>query len=153
MTTPTTLRDRLTSDLTASIKERTAFNTGVLRMVLGDIQSQEKSGKTAQVFDDAAVMKVLTKAVKQRRESAEIYAKAGAQDRAETETREADFISTYLPEPLTTEALEAIVAEVVADEGATTRKDMGRVIKAVTAKVAGQASGKEVSTAVMARLS
>lgn len=149
----TTLRDVLTSELTSSIKRRDTFTTGVLRMVLGDIQSQEKAGKTAKVFDDAEVVRVLTKAVKQRRESAEIYAKAGATERSETETREADYISTFLPAQMTAEALDALVAEVIAAEGATTRKDMGRVIKAVTAQVAGSASGKDISTAVMARLS
>lgn len=147
------LRDRLTTDLQTSIKERDSFSTAVLRMVIGDIQSQEKAGKTAQVFDDAAVMTLLSKAVKQRRETAGIYADAGEQERAAKETAEADFISTYLPEPISAEALDALVAETITAEGASTRKDMGRVIKAVTAKVAGRASGKEISTAVMARLS
>lgn len=148
----TTIKDQMTADMRTAMKGRDAFSLGVLRTVLGEIATSEKSGKTAVEFDDAAVMAFLGKEVKKRRETAEIYAGSGHQDRADVETREADLIAGYLPTPLTDAEVEALVESAITDQGATTLRDMGKVVKAVLESSQGRADGKTVSTLVKARL-
>lgn len=170
----TTIKQRLTDDLNEKMKAQGAavtflaseatptedmktrgFEIGVLRLVLGDISTQEKVGKKAVEFDDKAVAKVLDKAVKQRRETATIYANAGVQDRADKESREADFIETYMPEPveaMSAAALAAVVDGIVNDLGVTGMSGMGQVMKAAKEIVGDRSDGRTISEAVRARL-
>lgn len=147
---PVTILERLTSDLTTSMKARDTFTTGTLRQIIGAVRTAEKSGTVARELTDDEVQKVLTSEVKKRRESAQIYADAGADDRAANETAEADLIETYLPASLTPEQIDTLVAEAIASTGATTPKDMGTVMKAVNAAAAGlgRVDGKVLSQVV-----
>ncbi|MBO1752168.1 GatB/YqeY domain-containing protein [Actinotalea sp. BY-33] len=146
--------EQLTADLTTSMKARDAFRTNTLRQMIGAVRAAEKSGKVARELTDEQVQAVLAGEVKKRRESAEIYTGAGATDRAENETAEADLIETYLPQALTSEQLDQVVAEAIAETGATGMKDMGAVMKAANARAAavGRVDGKELSGRVRGAL-
>ncbi|AKN76108.1 GatB/Yqey domain protein [Corynebacterium ulcerans NCTC 12077] len=105
---------------------------------------------------DEDVLKVIAREIKKRRESAEVYAGAGRQELADAETQEADILAEYQPAQLDDAQLAALVAqaveEVAAEHGDVTMKHMGQVMKIATAKAAGQADGKRLSTAVRAAL-
>lgn len=149
-----TTLERLTADLTTSMKARTAFRTNTVRQVIAAVRAAEKSGSAARELTEDQVQAVLATEVKKRRESAQIYAAAGATERATTETTEADLIEAYLPAALSTEQLDAIVADAIASTGASTLKDMGAVMKAANAAAAavGRVDGKALSLAVRAAL-
>lgn len=152
----TTTIERLTSDMTAALKARDSVTLSTLRQVVGAVRTEEKSGKVARTLTDEQVQAVLAAEVKKRRESARIYAEAGAQERAEVETAEADIIEAYLPAALSDADLDALVASAVAATGATSMKQMGQVMKAATeAAVAsgGRVDGKTLSAKVRAALS
>lgn len=148
-----TLKSQIQTDITAHMKAGRTFERDTLRLVLGAIQSAEKSGKTPKDFNDAEVEAFIGKQIKTRRDSASIYAEAGAADRADKETAEADLLSTYLPEPLTENDVHAIVAKVMAGFENPTRKDMGSIMKAVNAEVKGRFDGKAISQMVASNLS
>ncbi|WP_449386183.1 GatB/YqeY domain-containing protein [Cellulomonas soli] len=143
---------QLTADLTTAMKARDADRVSVLRQVIGAVRAEAKAGTVEKELTEEDVLKVLTREVKKRRDSAQIYTDAGAPERAEVETREADAIETYLPARLSADELEALVRSVVADLGATSVKDMGAVMKEATARAAGAADGKALSTLVRATL-
>lgn len=128
--------ERLTTDLTASMKARDAFRTGTLRQAIAAVRAAEKSGTTARELTEDEVQRVLAAEVKKRRDTAGIYAGAGAGERAATETAEADLLEAYLPAAVTEEALAAVVAAAVAATGATSMRDMGAVMKAATSAAA-----------------
>ncbi|WP_430297207.1 GatB/YqeY domain-containing protein [Sinomonas sp. B1-1] len=151
-----TLKERLQADVVAHMKSgnRTALTT--VRNVLGEIETREKSGKAPVALDDAQLTSLLQKEASKRRETAEIYSQAGEAGRASAEIAEAEVIEAYLPKPLTRDEVEAIVDEVIADlkAGGTEpgMRQMGQVMKPVTAKVAGRFDGKAVSEIVRSRL-
>jgi uncharacterized protein YqeY len=147
--------DRLTADLTASMKARDSFRTNTLRQAIAAVRTAEKSGTAARELSDEQVQGVLAAEVKKRRDTAGIYTGAGATDRAATETSEADLIEAYLPAAVSEEQLDAVVAQAVAATGATSMKDMGAVMKAATASAAelGRVDGKVLSQRVRAALS
>ncbi|NKX56320.1 GatB/YqeY domain-containing protein [Arthrobacter mobilis] len=151
-----TMKERLKADVTAYMKagNKTALTT--VRNVLGEISTREKSGKTPVELDDAQVISLLQKEAAKRRDTARIYTEAGETGRAAAEIAEAEVIEAYLPQQLTREEVEAIVDEVIAElkaEGTEpAQRQMGAVMKPVTAKVAGRFDGKAVSEIVRARL-
>ncbi|MBO9554346.1 GatB/YqeY domain-containing protein [Cellulomonas sp.] len=149
--TATTL-DQLTADLTTAMKARDTDRVGVLRQAIGAVRAEAKAGPVEKDLTEEDVLRVLTREVKKRRESAQIYTDAGAAERAATETAEADVIETYLPARLSDDELAALVGSVVADLGATSIKDMGGVMKEATARAAGAADGKKLSALVRAAL-
>jgi uncharacterized protein len=142
--------ERLTTELTASMKARDAFRTNTLRQVIAAVRAAEKSGTVARELTDEEVQGVLASEVKKRRDTAAIYTGAGAAERAATETSEADLIETYLPAAVSEEQLDAVVADAVAATGATSMRDMGAVMKAATASAAGlgRVDGKLLSQRV-----
>ena len=146
----TTTIERLTADLTTAMKARDEFAKNTLRQVIGAVRTAEKSGTTARELTDAEVQTILAAEVKKRRESAQIYTDAGATERADNETREADFIEKYLPASLTPAELDALVAAAIVSSGASSMKDMGTVMKTATAAAAGigRVDGKALSQAV-----
>lgn len=146
------LKQKLNSDLAVNLKARNELETTTLRNVIGEIQRAEKSGKTAVEFTDADVLDFLNREVKKRRETAKEFATVGAVERATRETAEADFLSAYLPAPLTSEQLATIVDEAIAEVGATDVKAFGQVMKLVTAKTKNQADGKVISELVRSKL-
>lgn len=149
-----TTLEKMTADLTAAMKARDTFAVATLRQVIGAVRTAEKSGRAAATFTDEQVWAVLAAEVKKRRESAQIYAGVGASDRSATETTEADFIERYLPEVVSDEQLSALVDAAIAATGALTVKDMGRVMKAVTAAAAdlGRVDGKALAALVKGAL-
>lgn len=147
-----TLKSRIQNDITDHMKAGNKFERDTLRLVLGEIQSAEKSGKTPKDFSDLETEAFLGKQVKTRRDSARIYAEAGEADRAARETAEADLIATYLPEALDEADVQAIVDTAVASFDAPTRKEMGQIMKLVNAEVKGRFDGKAISQMVQARL-
>lgn len=147
------IKEQLTADIQTAMKNRDEIRLTTLRGVLGEIQNQEKLGKSAREFNDQEVLSVLTKQAKQRRESALIYKDAGQDDRFQRESAEAEIIDSYLPTQLTEDEVAALVDAEVQNQGATTMRDMGKVVKAVLAKAEGRTDGKTVSTLVKARLS
>lgn len=151
------LKARIRADLTAAMKARDTAVTGTLRMVLAAITTAEVAGATAKELDHDEVVAVLTKEVKKRHESVEIYRGAGRDELADKEAAEAAIIEQYLPAQLSDDDLAAIVAEAIeaqatADGAAPTMKQMGLVIKAVKEKTGAQADGSRVATAVKAAL-
>ncbi|GCE76393.1 GatB/YqeY domain-containing protein [Cellulomonas biazotea] len=144
--------DRLTSDLTTAMKARDTFRTGTIRQVVAAVRAEAKAGPVEKDLTDDDVLRVLAREVKKRRESAQIYADAGADERAANETAEADVIEAYLPTQLSDDELAALVRDVVAETGATTLRDMGGVMKEATARAGLSADGKKLSALVRAAL-
>ena len=147
---PVTTLERLTADLTTSMKARTAFRTNAVRQAIGAVRAAQKSGPAARDLTEDQVRAVLGAEVKKRRESAEIYTGVGAVERAATESAEADLIEAYLPAAISEEQLDRIVADAIATVGARTVKDMGKVMKAANASAAdlGRVDGKALSDRV-----
>lgn len=146
------LKDRLRADMIASMKARQADTTKVLRAVLAAITTEEVSGDAAHELTAEQELAVVTKQVRQRRDSAEAYATGGRPELAETELAEAEVLKAYLPTPLTDAELIALVEAEVSAAGEVTLKQMGPLIKAVNAKAAGRAEGGRVAAAVKSRL-
>lgn len=147
------LKDALRADLTAAMKARDAVTTSVLRMTLSAIMNEEVAGESARALTHDEEEAVITREVRKRRESAELYAAAGRQELADKETTEAAVLADYLPKPLSEDDLRAIVAEEIAAAGDVTMRQMGQVIKAVNARVKGRADGATVAGLVKAGLS
>jgi uncharacterized protein YqeY len=146
----TTLKETLRNDLTRNLKAHNELETTTLRLVLGEIQRAEKSGNTAVEFNDDKVLELIASEAKKRRGSAAIWVKEGVVDRAERETAEADFLATYLPVQLTTEAIEELVTNAIAELG--TAANVGQVMKLIVPFTKGRADGKLVSTIVKEKL-
>jgi uncharacterized protein YqeY len=146
------LKDRLRTDLTTAMKGRDELSTATLRMVLAAVSAEEVAGKEARELSDDDVMAVLRREAKKRREAAEAFAGAGRAEQADRERAEEGVIATYLPAQLEDADLAAIVADVVTSTGASGMKDMGRVMGAVQAAVAGRAEGGRVAAEVRRQL-
>jgi uncharacterized protein YqeY len=123
---------------------------GVIRMALAAIQQREVDERIE--LDDAAVLGVIEKMIKQRRESVEQFRAGAREDLATKEAAEIELLSTYLPEPLGDDELAALIDEAIAATGAASMKDMGRVIAQLRAQAQGRADMAVVSARVKARL-
>ena len=146
------LREQIVSELTASMKAQDAPRTSTLRMVKAAMMNREieKGGE----LDDEEMSKLLRSMVKQRRDSIEQFEKGGRQNLADKEKAEIEVIEAYLPQAASREAIEAAVAAAIAEVGASSMKDMGRVMKATQAALAGKnADGRTISELVKAKLS
>jgi uncharacterized protein YqeY len=146
------MNDRIIADLTEAMKAKDARRLSTLRMVKANLMNRkiEKGGELA----DDEIIKALQTLVKQRRDSIEQYEKAGRSELAAKEQSEIDVIEAYLPQAASDDEIAAAVDAAVAETGATSMKDMGNVMKAAMAKLAGKsADGRVVSDAVKAKLS
>lgn len=146
------LMDTIVSDLTEAMKAKEADRLSTLRMVKANLMNRkiEKGGE----LSDEEITKALQSLVKQRRDSIEQYEAAGRTALAEKEKAEIAVIEVYLPQAASPEAITAAVEAAIAETGATSMKDMGMVMKATLANLAGQmADGKLVSETVKAKLS
>jgi uncharacterized protein YqeY len=148
----TTVKETLQSDLVTNLKARNELETTTLRAIIGDMQTQEKSGKTAIEFDDAQVLAFMAKEVKKRRDTAQIWVDAGQTARADRETAEADFLSAYLPIQLTEAEVADLVAAALTEFEVPSMKDFGAIMKTVVAAADGRADGKLVSELVKAAI-
>ncbi len=139
------LKQQIISDLTASMKAQDAAKTSTLRMVKAAIMNREIE-KMGGELNDEEMAKLLRSLVKQRRDSVEQYEKGGRQELADKEKPEIEVIEAYLPQAASREEIEAAVAAAIAETGATSMKDMGRVMKATQAALEGKnADGRTVS--------
>ncbi len=146
------LKDRLRADLTTAMKSRDELTTATLRMVLAAVSAEEVAGKEARELSDDEVLGVLRREAKRRREAAEAFDGAGRAEQAGRERAEGEVVAGYLPAQLDDADLAAIVADVVTRTGATGMKDMGRVMGAANAAVAGRAEGGRVAAEVRRQL-
>ena len=146
------LKDRLRADLNAAMKARDELTTATLRMTLTAVANEEVAGKQARELSDDEVLKVIAREAKKRRESAEAFDGAQRSELADRERAEGAVLDAYLPTQLDDSALSALVAEAVAEAGATGMGQMGAVMKLVQPKVAGRADGKRVSDEVRRQL-
>ena len=146
------LHDRLTEDLKLAMKSRDQLRRDVIRMIKAAVLNKEVELKRD--LDDAEMSRVMTALVKQRRESVEQFEKAQRTELAEKERKEIQIIESYLPKPLSHQELEALVVSIIRETGSSSMKDMGNIMKAVMARVAGQPlDGKQVSALVKSKLS
>ncbi len=146
------LKETLQSNLTEAIRSRDEIKSGTIRMVLTAITNEEVSGKEARVLSDAEIITVLSREAKKRREAAEAFSDAGRADRAEQEKKEGEIIATYLPAQLSDDEVKKIIADAIAQTGASGPQGMGQVMKLVTPQTAGKADGGLVSGLVKAAL-
>ena len=130
------LKDQIISDMTAAMKAKDAARTSTLRMLKAAIQNRqiEKGGE----LDDEEISKLLRSQLKQRRDSVEQFQKGGRQELADKEQAEIVVIEAYLPQAASPEDVEEAVSAVIAETGATSPKEMGMVMKAVMARLAGK---------------
>jgi uncharacterized protein YqeY len=146
-----TFLDRINEDLKAAMKSKDSERLSTLRMVKTALKNREIDKMEA--INDEEALRVLQSLVKQRRDSIEQYQKAGRIDLAEKEAAEIKFIEEYLPAALDEAAIARVVEETIAETGASSMKEMGAVMKAVMAKLAGQTvDGKAVNQIVKSKL-
>ena len=146
-----TLKTRIQDDVKAAMRSKDKDRLGTLRLITAAIKQKEVDERID--MDDAAVIAVLEKMIKQRKDSITQYSQAGRDDLASKEQVELDLIQTYLPEQMSEAELEAIISKAVADTGAASMKDMGKLMAAVKPLVAGKADMGLVSKIVKSKLS
>lgn len=146
------LKTRLREDLVVALRAKDEAAKTNIRLTLGAIQMEEVAGESARELSDAEELALVQREVRKRRDAAEAYAAGGRPELAAKENAEADWLSRYLPAPLSEDEVRAIVDEEVARVEGASLKQMGQIIKAVNARVAGRAEGKLVAAAVRAAL-
>ena len=145
------LKQQIISDMTAAMKAQDAARTSTLRMVKAAIMNREKEGGGELTDED--VQKLLRSQVKQRRDAVEQFEKAGRQELVAKEQAEIAIIESYLPQAASQEEIDQAVTAAITETGASSMKEMGAVMKATMAKLAGKnADGKMVSETVKAKL-
>jgi uncharacterized protein len=149
-----TISERIDADLKDAMRAKDAAKLSVLRMLKSAMKyaAIEKSGAEGQL-DDAEAMQVIRKQVKQRQDSIEGFEKGGRTELAAKEKDELAVLSAYLPQQMSAEELATAVRETIAEVGATSRAQMGAVMKALQTKIAGRADGKTLSQEVQRQLS
>jgi uncharacterized protein YqeY len=141
-----TLSDRLEAAMRDAMRARDERRTQTLRMAMAAAHNQ-RIARGRDLSDDE-VVDVLTKQVKQRRESIEMYRGAGREERAQAEEAEAAILAEFLPEQLTAEEVESLAREAISEVGATSPADMGRVMGILSPRTKGRADGRGVSETV-----
>jgi hypothetical protein len=142
-----TLADKINSDIAAAMKRKDAPRLSALRMMKTAIVN--KSVEKGRDLEDAEVLQVVSTLLKQRKDSVEQFSRAGRSDLVAKETAEIAILEAYLPPAATREEIDAAVAAAIAETGATTAKDIGRVMKAVMPKLAGKnADGRAINESV-----
>ena len=151
---PMTLQQRVDADLTEAMRAKDTTKLGVLRMLKSALKyaAIAKSGAEAELSDTEAVQ-VIHKQAKQRQDSIESFEKGGRTNLAEKEKEELAILSTYLPQAMGPDELATLVRETIAELGATSKAQMGAVMKALQTKAGGRADGKTLSAEVQKQLS
>jgi uncharacterized protein YqeY len=145
------LRDKVNTDISAAMKAKDPARLSALRMLKAAIMN--KGVEKAHDLEDAEVLQVVASLVKQRRDSVEQFSKAGRTDLVDKESAEISVLEEYLPPAASAEEVEAAVAAAIAETGAATAKDIGKVMKAVMPKLAGKnADGRAINEAVRRKL-
>lgn len=147
------LFEKVSGDIKAAMLAKEKVRLETLRGIKKEfLEAKTAKGANGELTDDAA-MKILAKMAKQRRETAEIYAQQNRPELAENELAEAAVIEEYLPKPLTEDELVAALKEIIAQTGATSAKEMGKVMGVASKALAGKADGKVISAKVRELLS
>ena len=146
-----TLKERLADDLKSAMKEKNVIRKNVVQMVRAAVLQFEKDNKVT--LEDDGVLEVIAKQLKQRKDALPDYEKSGRDDLIADLKAEMDVLMDYLPKQLTREELEVIVKEVIEEVGATTIKDMGKVMAEAKAKTVGRADGRMINEVAKALLS
>jgi uncharacterized protein YqeY len=141
---------RIQEELSAAVRERDTERRDALRLVLSSLQSAQK--ELQRELQDDEELQVLQRERKRRTEAAEAFRAGGAEERAAQEERELEVIEEFMPEPLSEEEIETIIDDVIAECGATSLRDLGRVMAYVMPQVAGRADGGQVSQLVREKL-
>jgi uncharacterized protein YqeY len=151
---PMNFQAQIDQDLKEAMKAKQAERLGVIRMLKSALKNLaiEKGGIDF-VLDDLTALSVVRKEMKKRQDSIESFEKGGRPELAEKEKAEAEILAVYLPKPLTTEQIAELVKDAIAEVGASSKAQMGAVMKVATERAAGRADGKALSTAVNAALS
>jgi uncharacterized protein YqeY len=144
------LRDQLNEDMKSAMKAREAEKLAAIRLLLSEVKRREVDERVT--LDDAGVISVVEKMIKQRKDSISQFEKAARQDLADKEKFEVGILEAYLPQQLSAGEIDAIIAEAVAATGAKGAADMGKVMGVVKPKLAGRADMGKVSALVKARL-
>jgi uncharacterized protein YqeY len=146
------LEEKVNQQMKDAMKAKDQAALRALRAIKSEILLFKTSGASKEL-DDATEIKILQKMVKQRRDSASIYAEQGRDDLATTENEEIEVISQFLPKQMDEQELDTFVGELVAELGASSMQDMGRVMGEANKRLAGRAEGKMIAAAVKSRLS
>ncbi|RDS83976.1 GatB/YqeY domain-containing protein [Dyella psychrodurans] len=144
------LKQQLTEDMKTAMRGGDKHRLGVIRLVLAAIKQREVDERIE--LDDVQTLTVLEKMLKQRKDSVSQYAAAGREDLADVERAEMVVIEGYLPAKLSDEEVDAIITAAIAETGATSARDMGKVVGVVKNKAAGRADMGQVSARIKARL-
>ena len=149
-----TLSQRIDSDIKEAMRAKDTTKLSVLRMLKSALKygAIAKSGAEAEL-DDAEAAQVIRKQAKQRQDSIESFEKGGRVELVEKEKEELSILNGYLPQPMSADEISKVVRETIAEAGATSRAQMGAVMKALQAKVAGRVDGKALSAEVQKQLS
>ena len=145
-----TLKARITDDMKAAMKAKETARLGAIRLLLAAVKQKEVDERVE--LDDAGVIAVIEKMLKQRKDSITQYEAARRQDLADAEKFEAEVLSVYMPQAMSADEVAAIVARAIADSGAKAPADMGKVMALVKPQIAGRADMGEVSKLVKAKL-
>lgn len=145
------LVEKIFNDYKEAMKARDALKSSVLSFLRADMLNQA-TAKKKEKLDDAEVIVVIKKQIKQRQDSIQQFTSGGRLEAAEKEKKESEILKIYLPEELSEARVKQLIEEAVSSTGASTIKDMGRLMKELTVKIAGQADGKLVSDLVRQRL-
>jgi uncharacterized protein len=144
------LIERIQEELSTAMRERDSERRDTLRLVLSSLQSAQK--ELQRELHDEEELQVLQRERKRRAEAAEAFRAGGAEEKAAQEERELAVIQEFMPEPLSLDEIERIIDDVIAECGATSLRDLGRVMLDVMPQVAGRADGGEVSQMVREKL-
>lgn len=143
-----TLEQQIQEDIKAAMKGRDSVAMNATRAIKGEILLSKTSEGGSREVTDGDILKMIRKLVKQRREAAEQYVAAGRQELADNELAEAAVMEKYLPQQLSVEEVKAKVRDIIAETGATSLKDMGRVMGVANKALAGLSDGRTISSAV-----
>ena len=144
------LRDRISEDMKTAMKARETQRLGAIRLLLAAIKQKEVDERIT--LDDGAVIQVIEKMLKQRRDSLTQFQAAARQDLVDAESFEVTVLSAYMPQALSADEVAAIIAAAVAESGAKGMQEMGKVMALVKPKLAGRADMAQVSAAIKAKL-
>ena len=145
-----TLKERITEDMKAAMRSGEKERLGVIRMITSAIKQREVDERIA--LDDAQVLSVLEKMIKQRKESLEQFKAGNRQDLVDKESSEITLLQTYMPSQLSGTEIDALIAEAVAATGASSIKDMGKVMAIIKSKAQGRADMGAVGAKIKAKL-
>ena len=145
------LKEQLMEDLKDAMKNKNEIKKNTVTMIKAAILQVEKDKQIT--LEDDAIVEIIAKEAKKRKDAIAEFEKAGREDLINQTNEELAIIKAYLPEELSTEELTKIIEEVIAEVGAETMKDMGKVMQAVKAKTAGRADGKTINEIVKSKLS